>query len=510
MSEENKNIPEAEDDASVTEPEVSDTNEAPAKDKEADAQSEIKTFVVPPNAPRMMQGEPKKKERKVSLLTFICSCVAIALAAVMLTFSLCTVFYEIKLAKVKEEAPTTQPGDPNVTSELSELELLRKLFEYYSFCDLDAEQIKTAVLRAYVEATGDEYARYYTDEEYQELLTTLGGDTEGIGINIINSEVVVGGVTYKALKVVNVMKNAPAEAAGLKRGDYIVAVGTLDENTAVNVIGYDAALASLKGSAGTDAQFLVYRYDGADYVLKEFSITRAAFETSYVMHTTATHPTTSEKIGVVLITQFYYETPKQVSDAIEALKAEGCTKFVFDLRNNPGGLLTSIVATLSYFLEEGDTVISVVDKQGNSEVTKVAPITTYTGQEAACNVSASDIGKYKDLNMVVLCNEATASAAELFVGNFRVHELAKVVGTKTYGKGSVQSYIPLYPYGYTGVIKMTIKMYYPPCGVGYDGIGIQPHVSVDLSDEAASRNVYDIFGDLSIDNQLAEAIKYFK
>ncbi|MBE6577870.1 MAG: hypothetical protein E7653_07025 [Ruminococcaceae bacterium] len=507
MSEENKNIPEEE---------IKDTEEKGVEGERTEAAAEeqktfeSRAFFSSESTSAVTEQTKKKPERKVSLVTFICSCVAVALAAVMLSLSASTIFYEIKLAQVKEEAPTVQTGDPNVTSEISELELLRQLFEKFSFCDLDEEQMKLAVLRAYVEATGDKYARYYTDEEYEELITTLGGDTEGIGINIINSEVVVGGVTYKALKVVNVMKNAPADTAGLKRGDYIVAVGTLAENTAINVIGYDEALAALKGASGTQAQFLVYRQEDTDYVLKEFAITRAPFETSYVMQTSVTHPTTSEKIGVVLITQFYYETPKQVSDAIEALKAEGCTKFVFDLRNNPGGLMTSIVATLSYFLEEGDTVISVVDKPGNSEITKVAPINSYTGQETACNVKAEDIGKYKDLNMVVLCNEGTASAAELFVANFRDHELAKIVGTTTYGKGSVQTYVPLAYYGFSGYIKMTVKMYYPPCGVGYDGIGIQPHVNVELSSLAATKNVYDIFGDLSIDNQLAEAIKYFK
>ncbi len=502
MSEENKNIPE----------ELENTAEQTVTDEERSApcQNEAKTFIMPPNMPPMVSEKPQKQPKKVSLLTFICTIVAVALAAVMLTLSLCTAFYELKLAEAKTEAPSTELGDPNVTSEMNELELLRELFEYYSFCELDAEQIKVAVLKAYVEATGDEYARYYTDEEYAALVYSLGGDTEGIGINIINSEVEVGGITYKALKVVNVTKNAPADTAGLMRGDYIVAVGTLGEHTTINVLGYDAALAALKGAAGTQAQFLIYRHDGSDYRLMDFSVTRAAFETSYVMHTSAVDPTTSEKIGIILITQFYYETPKQVSDAVEALKEEGCTKFVFDLRNNPGGLLTSIVATLSYFLDEGDTLISVVDKQGNSEVTKVAPVSAYTGQEASCNVNAEDIGKFKDLNMVVLCNENTASAAELFVANFRDHGIAQVVGKKTYGKGSVQTYVPLYQYGYDGVIKMTVKMYYPPCGVGYDGFGIEPHVTVEQSDEAASKNVYDIFGDLSIDNQLAEAIKHFK
>ena len=489
MSEENKNIPE---------PEEKETEDLkPCVSKSDDE-------------PEMEQEGKIKRERHVSLVTVICTCVAVALAAVMLTYSLCSVFYELKIRRLKEDMTGTQQGDPNVTAQLTELELLERLFEQYSFCDLNEEELKTAVLRAYVEATGDKYARYYTDEEYAELMEDLGGDTEGIGINTIDTVVTVGGIEYKALKVVNVMQGAPAQTAGLQRGDYIVAVGTLAEYTTVNVMGYDAALAALKGSAGTKAEFLVYRFDGADYTLIPFSIMRAVFEADYVMTEAIIDPATSEKIGLIHISRFYYDTPKQVCEAVDRLKAEGCTKFVFDLRNNPGGLVMSLVATLSYFLDEGDTVMSVIDKQGHGEVTTVAPINKHTGEAAGCNVRAEDIGKYKDINAVVLCNENTASAAELFVANFRDHGIGKVVGMKTYGKGSVQTYVPLYPYGYSGYIKMTIKMYYPPNGVGYDGVGIAPDIEIQLSDEAMSKNQYDIFGDLSIDNQLAEAIKHFK
>ena len=451
-----------------------------------------------------------QKQKSVQWTPIICAFVSIVIAAAMLASSITSIVYEKRIADMMLNAPTTQPGDPDETAEMSELELLGKLFEIYSFSELDEEQIKIAVLRAYVSATGDEYARYYTDEEYETFRNSIEGDNKGIGINIIESSVTVDGKKYDALKIVNVISNTPAEKAELKRNDYIVAVGTLDDNETVSYLGYDGARAALAGDVGTNAEFLVYRYNGTDYELIEFSVTRDEFTTEYVTSTTVVDPDTSEKIGVVLITQFYFDTPTQVSQRVDALVADGCTKIVFDLRDNPGGLLSSIVATLSYFLDEGDPIISVKDKQGNTEVIKVAPISMYTGAEASCNVSTEDIGKYKHLDMAVLCNGNTASAAELFVANFRDHEIGTVVGTTTFGKGSVQSYIPLYRFGYTGVLKMTVKMYYPPCGEGYDGIGIEPDVTEKLSDEAEKRNKYDIFGDLSVDNQLAEAIKHFK
>ena len=112
--------------------------------------------------------------------------------------------------------------------------------------------------------------------------------------------------------------------------------------------------------------------------------------------------------------------------------------------------------------------------------------------------------------MVVLCNENTASAAELFVANFRDHSLGEIVGTKTYGKGSMQTYINLALFGIDGVLKITNKMYYPPNGESYDGVGIEPTYVVEISEEAAKENIYDIMGTAK-DNQLVAAVnKYFK
>lgn len=439
-----------------------------------------------------------KKPKRVALSTFVCVCVSCVLAAVMLTYALCSSLYQKKLADARLENITVGTA----SGSYDELELLKQIFLAYSFEELDEETIKTQVLKAYVAATGDRYAEYYTDEEYKAITAEMAGDSQGIGINIINSEVEVGGATYKALKIINVIKDSPAEKAGLKFGDFIIAVGSLEKNDyeTLNELGYDMGLKRLQGTKGTVAEFVVCR-DGKNI---DFSITRDEFTTSSVM-SRVVDSGVSSNTGVIKIIQFDLTTPSQLKEAVEALKAQGCDKFVFDLRSNPGGELSSIVATLSFFLEEGDTVISVKDKAGNETVTNVAPVTSTSG----CSVAAEDIGIYKDLNMVVLCNGNTASAAELFVANVRDHGLGTIVGTKTYGKGSVQSYMNLSYFGYSGVLKLTRYMYYPPNGESYDGIGIVPHVSVELSDEASGKNVYDIMG-TATDNQLVEAVKHFK
>ncbi len=444
--------------------------------------------------------ENTKKPIRVSLTTFICTTLALVLAAVMLTYTLCSSAYQARLAEARLDAVVSEGTQ---AGEYDELELLSKIFKAYSFEELDDEKIKAYILKAYVRATGDKYAEYYTEEEYKELTAQMAGDTQGIGINIINSSTEINGVEYKALKIVNVMENSPAhKKSDLKLGDYIVAVGTLDEYTMIDELGYDMALKQLQGVKGTVAEFVVYR-ESEDKTIP-FSITRDEYKAQSVMYRAADIEG-EQGIGVIKITQFDLTTPGQVKTAIESLQNDGCDKFVFDVRYNPGGELTSIVATLSLFLEEGDTVISVKDNAGNEEITRVEPVVNLNG----CSVAAEDIGIFKDLEMVVLCNGSTASAAELFVANFRDHELGTVVGTTTYGKGSMQSHIDLAYFGYSGVLKLTRHMYYPPNGESYDGIGIEPTVTEELSAESAKYNVYDIWWNEK-DNQLIKAVEQFK
>ena len=446
-------------------------------------------------------AQPPKPPKKVTLTTFVCTCVALVLAAVMLTYTLCNSAYQARLAEVRLQASQND----GATSELAyELEVLAKIFETYSFEELDEEQIKTELLKAYVRATGDKYAEYYTDAEYAALTAEMAGESQGIGINIINATVDIGGVEYKALKVINVIKDSPAMSAGVAFGDYIIAAGNMQEDRyeTVSSLGYDMALKKLQGVKDTVAEFVVYR-EGSSQPYIDFSILRAEFTTSSVMSVKA-DADVSENTGVIKIVEFDRTTPAQLSEAIESLKTQGCDKFVFDVRYNPGGELSSIVAVLSFFLDEGDTVISVKDNAGNETVTTVAPVES----EYGCSVKAEDIGKYKDLDMVVLCNESTASAAELFVANFRDHGLGAIIGTKTYGKGSMQSYIDLSYFGCEGVLKITRNMYYPPSGVSYDGEGIEPTYTVGMSDEAKKVSIYETMGKAT-DNQLLEAVKHF-
>lgn len=437
------------------------------------------------------QKAPRKKKR-ISLSAFVIASIALVLAAVMLTYTLCNGAYKKQLANVQITQGRYYP-----------FELFDAFLSSYSLEELDEEAMLSAALKAYVAATGDLYAAYYTADEYRELMSSNAGDSEGIGINVINSTVTVGGVEYKAFCVINVVKNSPAEQGDIRVGDMVWTVGTGDARETVSALGYDVALTKLKGSAGTNAEFHVLRLnDSGDYEEIAKSIPRVTITTTSVY----SHRSTQDpSVGIVKIVQFDLTTPTQFCEAVDGLMAQGCRSFVFDVRYNPGGDLRSIEAVLSYFLEEDDVIIRTKDASGSETISRVKSV-RYSGDYAGCSVAKSDIGKYRDLSAAVLCNGSTASAAELFVATFRDYGLGTVVGTTTYGKGSMQSIFSLEQYGYSGALKLTTALYFSAKDEnGYNGVGIDPHEVVELNEEAAKKNIYVLTDEE--DNQLQKALE---
>ena len=446
--------------------------------------------------------KPPKRERKVSLPVFIVSAVALVLAAVMTTWVFLGAYYNKRMADEQLKLSGEHAGVDD------SLALFAALFEAYAIegVNVDNQKVIDAALKEYVRQTGDPYAFYYTEEEFAELQKSNVGESQGIGINIIQTTAMIGGAEASVIKVINVMKDSPAEAAGLLVGDLIVFVGIGEQRQSVHELGYDLALKQLQGVKGTVAVFTVYRPNGSEYDVKEFSIERSEFTNWSV----DSHHCTVDgygDVGIVKIMQFDLTTPTQFCEAVDGLLADGCKKIVFDVRYNPGGDLKSIEAVLSYFLNKGDVIIRTRDQSGKEEISKVKAV-SYTGEYAGCSVSEADIGKYRDIPAVVLCNGNTASAAELFTAALRDYNLATIVGTTTYGKGSMQSIMSLAMFGCPGALKLTTKMYYPPLGDSYEGIGIVPGVVIEQGEAASKINIYEIAD--SQDDQLVEALKHFK
>ena len=356
----------------------------------------------------------------------------------------------------------------NVTTKLAEVD---SLFRSYYIDDIDDEFLTDCILDGYIAGTKDAYGAYYNAKEFDAFMDDMGGEVVGIGVNVIyNTE-------YQCIEVLNVVPESPALEAGILPGDLIWTVG--DEREPVPELGYYPAIAKLRGEAGTEAVFSVLRGEDAQKEEIDFRIVRARVtEVTVMSHVYG--PDAS--VGVVRITGFDATTPVQFVQAVENLRSEGCGRLVVDLRYNPGGELSSIVTTLDYILPEGP-IVRIIDGDGNE-------VNAYYSE-------ATEL----DMPMAVLVNGSTASAAELFTSAVRDYQKAVIVGTTTYGKGCMQTTIPL---SSGGAVSITYRMYNPPFSDNYHGIGIVPDVEVELDEALADKNTYKITDEE--DNQLAAAV----
>ncbi|MBQ9784666.1 MAG: hypothetical protein IJW29_04110 [Clostridia bacterium] len=465
--------------------------------------------------------EPEQKPEKRCSVGFVAAllCVVVALT-ILLTYTLTWIYVRDRYVdQIQEQAGEIRDLEEEMLelekllasgdgSEFQKLEYLSLLFEYYSYYanSMDKEEMLDAVLKAYAMATGDDYAEYYTEEEYAALVQDNAGSSVGIGVSVVQTEIDLGGVKEPVYQIISVYNNSPALAAGLLVGDCVCGVKIDGVYRTVAEAGYTTVINAIRGEEGTQVELLVYRKENGAYTRMEVSMTRAAFvKTSVSYYLSELDPT----VGVVHISEFDMTTPAQFKEAVGALQTLGVEKFVFDVRNNPGGDLQSIKAVLTYFLNDGDLILSSIDKDGNRVRSYYATAQTLTGIYAPCSVSAAEVGMYRDLDMVVLCNENTASAAEVFTSTLRDHKQTPVIGQTTFGKGIMQSYISLgmFSYGmYDGWVKMTTYAYVTASGVPYHGIGIAPDVDVALSEEAKTYHVYLL--PQSLDDQLKAAIEY--
>ncbi|MEE0970377.1 MAG: S41 family peptidase [Clostridia bacterium] len=418
-------------------------------------------------------------KKNISFITLIICIIVASVIVFASTFTILSGVHRAELAKAYGE--NTIDGDQNAELPSSgdkrfyeeKLEVIEDIFRYYSYYDLDTEAILDTMIDGFAYGTGDRYAEYYNAEEFALLTAENEGEMQGIGINVVfNSD-------YKAIEVINVMPDSPALDAGVLPGDLIVKVGIGENAQNVSELGYNPALASLQGTAGTICDFTVARGEYYEDII-DFSIER-----KFVTVQTVTHHISSEnpEIGILRILSFDGVTPTQFFEALDDLTAKGAKKFVFDVRNNPGGDLNSICEILDFILPEGP-IIRTRDKNGVGNTISSGP---------------------EEFNspMVVLCNENTASAAELFTSALMDYKKAISVGGVTYGKGSMQTLLPLSD---GSGIKLTTKMYFPPFSEGYDGIGITPDIEIQMPEELKNVNLFKISD--NEDTQLQRAIKY--
>lgn len=321
--------------------------------------------------------------------------------------------------------------------------------------DIDDSKLLEWVMTGYVHGLEDKYAAYMTRSEYEAyMLSSKQGAMVGIGVRITYDN------TLGGIYITSVMLGSPAEKAGIKPGDVIVGVDGKD----VNEEGYYNSYNKIKQGKEGEPVVLTVALAVSDYTeFSEISVVRSTMETD-----TVSSRMIEKDVAYVSILEFDSTTGDEFKKEMDARIAEGAKKFVFDVRNNPGGNVYGVSTVLDYLLPEGP-IIRTVSKSGQEGV---------LSSDAKC-VKAP---------MVVLVNGNTASGGELFTAALRDYKMATVIGTKTYGKGTMQSIIPLSD---GSAIKLSTQMYNPPYGENYEGKGIVPDKTVELSAEAAA-NFYRI------------------
>ncbi len=344
------------------------------------------------------------------------------------------------------------------------------LFRSLYINEIDEQKLSDGIIAGYVYGTGDKYANYFTAEQFEEMMSDTNGEMQGIGVHVIYN------TDYNAIEIVNVMPDSPALEAGIMPGDLIVYVG--EDKESVYDLGYYSAVNKLQGEAGTSAVFTVRR--GQNYEEEvDFNIPRG-----YVSEQTVTYRqyALDPTVGIIKIMSFDKKTPEQFFAAVDELTALGSTRLVIDIRYNPGGELGAITSVLDYLLPEGP-IIRMVDR---------------SGKESSISSDAECI----DIPMAVLINESTASAGELFASALKDYNKATLVGTVTYGKGTMQQIIGL-PDG--SGLSVSYQMYNPPFSDNYEGIGVIPDVEVELDESLKEKNIYKITDEE--DNQIAAAVE---
>ena len=370
---------------------------------------------------------------------------------------------------VKEEKPTATPKPSAAEEELmsdyfvSKMELLMQLIDQYYMYDISVDDMRTGAYKGLLEGLGDPYTCFYTKEEFDALMESTTGTYYGIGA------VVQQNLKTMYITIVKPYVDGPAYNAGMLPGDIIYMVDDVD----VTGMDINNVVAMMKGPEGTQVKVTVVREGEADPV--DLFITRAKIEIETIEYEMLEHD-----IGYILISGFEEPTPKQFKEAINDLQKQGMKGLVLDLRDNGGGLLDAVVEMLDYILPKG-MIVYTEDKYGNRE--------EYKGTD-------KDV---LDIPMTVLINGNSASAAEIFAAAMQDYKAATLVGTTSFGKGIVQTILPLTD---GTAVKITISRYFTPNGVCIHGEGVTPDIEVELKDEL--RQLVVIPKDQ--DNQLAVAV----
>ena len=326
----------------------------------------------------------------------------------------------------------------------------------FYFDDVDDEKAAENIFKAYLAAYGDKYTVYYTPEEYKSLMESTSGTFYGIGAVCQKAE-------DGSILVTEAYEDAPAYKAGIRNGDRVIEVNGQD----IRGMDLSVGVALIKGEKGTEVNLTVVR---GDETLK-FTVTRDKINVK-----TVASRVLDNNIGYIYISQFDDVTTGQFKSALDELQGQGITGLVIDIRNNPGGVLTTVVDMLDYILPNG-LIVYTETKSGKKQ--------EYTGYD----------NHEVNIPMAVLVNGNSASASEIFAGAMQDYGKAQIIGTQTFGKGIVQTIRQLTD---GSAVKYTVAKYFTPKGQDIHGKGVTPDQTVEIPENATE------------DVQLNAATEYLK
>ena len=368
-----------------------------------------------------------------------------------------------------EETESEKPGkasgaaiDWNKVTDKEE-EIYNTIDDYY-LNGIDNDKMKDGIYKGMVDSLGDPYTVYYNSEEYKQFTSSSSGTYSGIGVAVSQN------VTTGAITIVKTFKKGSGEKEGMKPGDVIYKV----EGKKIEGLELSKVVSMIKGKEGTFVKVTVLR-DGKEI---EFNLERKKLEVDTVNY--RMEDRSGKKIGYISVSEFDEVTASQFKSAISELSKEGMEGLVIDLRDNPGGLLDVTCEMLDRMIKKG-LLVYTVDKYGKR-----------------VDEDATDSDSF-DKPVAIIVNGNSASASEVFSGAMKDYKAATLVGTKTFGKGIVQSIVP---FGDGTAMKVTVSKYYTPNGVNIHGTGIEPDVVVELSKDATKNGKYD----RKNDNQLNKAL----
>ena len=347
--------------------------------------------------------------------------------------------------------------------QLERFEKAAKIIQTDYLYEYDTDKMIDGAVEGMVNSLDNAYTYYETEEEYQDTLNSgSNGNYVGIGVHLTFDRETEG------IKVLGTMPDSPAEAAGIKSGDVILQV----DDIYLNIETYSDAAEAIKGEEGTTVKLVVLRGEEVfELEVPRQKITENNVTTEII-----------DDIGYIRIYSFDNGIYNQFKAEYEKLRANNIKGIIVDLRNNPGGLVYDTVEILDLFLPECD-VLKLVDKNGNEEVFK------------------TDNTSQIDIPLVVLVNQNSASASEIFASAIKDSGKGVVIGTKTYGKGVVQYVRPIKEHG---AISIVAAQYFTSSGVVIQDNGIEPNIVVELDEELKN----DSYVSRDQDLQLQKAIEY--